>query len=207
MVEIGNILVYNKNMKNLREIIPHNISTLRKEMGLTQMDLAKKVNYSDKAVSRWEKGEVLPDIETLQQIAKTLGVPLEYLFEQHAQVGTKTRNRPSIHEILFQVLIVCVIWTVLTIMFVYSQVIYNVSYWQVFVWGVPLTALFCIYNNRKWKNKNINFAWRTVFTWSFLTAVYVQFLSQNLWLVFIIGIPIQAAIFVAYFSKFVNKGE
>lgn len=207
MVEIGNILVYNKNMKNLREIIPHNISTLRKEMGLTQMDLAKKVNYSDKAVSRWEKGEVLPDIETLQQIAKTLGVPLEYLFEQHAQVGTKTRNRPSIHEILFQVLIVCVIWTVLTIMFVYSQVIYNVSYWQVFVWGVPLTALFCIYYNRKWKNKNINFAWRTVFTWSFLTAVYVQFLSQNLWLVFIIGIPIQAAIFVAYFSKFVNKGE
>lgn len=194
-------------MKNLREIIPHNISTLRKEMGLTQMDLAKKVNYSDKAVSRWEKGEVLPDIETLQQIAKTLGVPLEYLFEQHAQVGTKTRNRPSIHEILFQVLTVCVIWTVLTIMFVYSQVIYNVSYWQVFVWGVPLTALFCIYYNRKWKNKNINFAWRTVFTWSFLTAVYVQFLSQNLWLVFIIGIPIQAAIFVAYFSKFVNKGE
>lgn len=194
-------------MRNLREIIPHNIATLRKEMGLTQIDLAKKVNYSDKAVSRWEKGEVLPDIETLQQIAKTLGVPLEYLFEQHAQVGTKTRSRPSFHETLFQFLLVCVIWTVITILFVYLQLFHGISYWQVFMWGIPITAFFCLFYNRKWKNKSINFALRTVFTWTLLAAIYVQFLSQNLWLIFIIGVPIQAAIFVAYFTNFLNKNN
>ena len=55
-------------------------------MGLTQVGLAKKINYSDKAVSRWEKGEVLPDIETLDALSKIFNVPLSYLIEEVLQL-------------------------------------------------------------------------------------------------------------------------
>ena len=72
-------------MKNIREIISTNLIALRKQSGLTQVDLAKKLKYSDKAVSRWEKGEVVPDVETLENIAKVYNVPLTYLLKEHTE--------------------------------------------------------------------------------------------------------------------------
>ena len=91
-------------MNNLREIIPNNIIKLRKAQGLTQLDLGKRVNYSDKAVSRWEKGEVLPDVETLQSISEVFNVPVSYLFEEHdeSKVQTNIVNRQK-NDIIFQI--------------------------------------------------------------------------------------------------------
>ena len=63
-------------MKNLRDIIPKNLIYLRKQHKFTQIDLAKKINYSDKAVSRWEKGEVLPDVEVLQKVCEVYDIPI-----------------------------------------------------------------------------------------------------------------------------------
>ena len=68
-------------MKNIREIVAGNLLALRKENKLTQIELAKMINFSDKAVSRWENGEVLPDLETLERVAKVYRVPLTYLME------------------------------------------------------------------------------------------------------------------------------
>ena len=55
-------------MENLKDVIRENLINLRKEHKLTQIDLAKKINYSDKAISRWENGDVLPDVEILNSI-------------------------------------------------------------------------------------------------------------------------------------------
>ena len=66
-------------MENLRRTIAENLLALRRKHKMTQQDLAGKINYSDKAVSRWENGEVLPDVETLGKIAEIYGVPLSRL--------------------------------------------------------------------------------------------------------------------------------
>ena len=55
----------------LRNQIGSNIAAYRKQAGLTQAGLAEKLNYSDKAVSKWERGEGLPDVYILAQIAQT----------------------------------------------------------------------------------------------------------------------------------------
>lgn len=55
------------------------ISELRKEKGLTQIELAKKINVSDKAISRWENGKNYPDIEMLEILGKELGVSISEL--------------------------------------------------------------------------------------------------------------------------------
>lgn len=57
-------------MKAIKEVLIENLISLRKEHKLTQLELAEKIGYSDKAVSRWEHGEVLPDVETLDKIAE-----------------------------------------------------------------------------------------------------------------------------------------
>ena len=62
--------------ERLKVQIGTNISNLRKRQGLTQAGLAEKVNYSDKAVSKWERGESVPDILTLVALAEVLGVKL-----------------------------------------------------------------------------------------------------------------------------------
>ena len=68
-------------MKNLKEIISKNIINLRKANNLTQVELSKMINYSDKAISRWEKGEVLPDIETIQTLSEVFKVPMSAILE------------------------------------------------------------------------------------------------------------------------------
>lgn len=71
---------------NKRDIISKNILSLRKKSGMTQADLADKLNYSDKAVSKWERGESLPDAEMLYNIATLFGVEIGYLFDEHDAV-------------------------------------------------------------------------------------------------------------------------
>ena len=49
--------------KDVKPIIAENLTMLRKKKGITQAELAERLDYSDKAVSRWEHGETLPDIK------------------------------------------------------------------------------------------------------------------------------------------------
>ena len=67
--------------ERLKVQIGTNISNLRKRQGLTQAGLAEKVNYSDKAVSKWERGESVPDILTLVDLAEVLGVTVDDLLQ------------------------------------------------------------------------------------------------------------------------------
>ena len=66
-------------MNDLNFIIAKNLTELRKKNGLTQAELAEKLNYSDKAVSKWEKGESLPGIEVLYKLGELYGVSLDYI--------------------------------------------------------------------------------------------------------------------------------
>ena len=188
-------------MKSLREIIPQNIVALRKKMGLTQVGLAKKVNFSDKAVSRWEKGEVLPDIETLETLSKVFNVPFSYLIEEHFETKIEKSVGLTKNEILMHALTILIIWTIATIIFVYREITYNHVMWHLFIWAIPVTAVYMLYTNRKAKNKVINLIFRTLFCWSLLTCVYFQFLELNAWLIYIVGVPVQAAIIVSFFAN------
>lgn len=65
------------------------ISSRRKELGLTQKELADKLHITDKAVSKWERGIACPDTATIPKLAQILGVSLEELmnFEKTEQPG------------------------------------------------------------------------------------------------------------------------
>lgn len=57
------------------------IVELRKEQGLTQQELANKLNITDKAVSKWERGLSYPDITSISSLASALGVDSSYLID------------------------------------------------------------------------------------------------------------------------------
>ena len=69
-------------MADLKSIIAKNIVTLRQSAKMTQSDLAEQLNYSDKAISKWERAESMPDITVLKAIADLFSVPLDYLVQE-----------------------------------------------------------------------------------------------------------------------------
>ena len=64
----------------IKETVKDNLVRLRREHKLTQLELSEKINYSDKAISRWETGEVTPDVETLAHLANLYGIPITAFF-------------------------------------------------------------------------------------------------------------------------------
>lgn len=189
-------------MKEISKIVAENIVILRKQHKLTQVEFAKKINYSGKAVSRWEKAEVVPDLETLDKISVIFSVPLASLLEEHKPEDFAPRQRSFKNQVAVQMLAVMVAWTVMTISFVYLQLTVGYSWWQAFVWAVPLSCLILLFYNNRWhKNRLAYLIEKSIFSWSLITAFYLQLISQNLYLVFIIGIPIQACLLAEYFIK------
>lgn len=187
-------------MENIKEIVAQNILNLRKINKLTQYELAEKINYSDKAVSRWEKGESLPDLETLNNIAKVFNVSISYLLEPHSYDDIPINNQ-KIAKLLIVVLSVAVVWMTSIVLFFYLGANLSHYYWQIFIWALPVSTLVLMYYNYKLGNKKYLLILDSILIWSFITAIYLHFIHLNLWLLFLIGLPIQTIIVINYLKK------
>lgn len=188
-------------MENIREIISNNITNLRKQHNMTQLDLAKKVNFSDKAVSRWEKGEVMPDVETLYMLAEIFNVPISCIIENQETLKPKLK-KPTAKEVLSQVLTICEIWTIIAVVFAYHNITRDKIWWELFVWGVPATAFFLLLLNRKRDDNISKFVYGTILVWSFLICVFLHFLSAKPWYIFVIGIPLQGMLIIRHLFNY-----
>ena len=189
-------------MENIREVVAKNLATLRKENQLTQVELAQKINFSDKAISRWEKGEVLPDIETLQKLSAVFNVPMASILEPQEE-GHKTKFvKPAKKEILSQIFLICEIWVIMSVAYAYINIARGANLWQIFLWGIPATALFLLYQNRKTNNNLLNFIYGTLFVWSFITCLYLHMIELHPWYFYILGVPIQGMLVVRYLFNY-----
>lgn len=186
-------------MENLNLIIANNIKTLRKEHNLTQAELAEKLNYSNKAISRWESGEIVPDVQTLNKISEIFNVKLSVLLEENKEGKkiSKTHRLQIGNKLAISLLSVSVVWLVATIVFVYSQVS-GVALWQAFAWAVPASCLVGIIFNSIWGRKIVNFFLITIFIWSLIACVYITVLQYNIWPIFFVGIPAQIGVILAF---------
>ena len=189
-------------MKNLKEIVSKNIIHLRKRDNLTQAELSKKINYSDKAISRWENGEVLPDLETLQNLADVFEVSLSELLEEHDEAAEQKKAIKT--EVLSQIFLVLEILTIICAAYAYVNVAYNKNFWGIFLIGVPITAVLLFFFNVK-RNKVMSFVYGTIFIWSFLTCLFLYLLPIITWYLFIIGVPIQGILIIKYLFKFKQR--
>lgn len=180
----------------IKSNIAKNISELRKANKLTQVELAEKLNYSDKAISRWERGDTLPDIDVLCQICELFGVTFEYLISSqiNTQEAMKLRKNDMANRLTITLLAISIVWFVATFIFVYSNIIFHRSAWTVFIWAVPLSCVVADLFNWKWGKKKYSLYLNSILNWSLLTAVYIQLLNYNTWLIFLLGIPIQISI-------------
>lgn len=154
-------------MEDLKKVISQNLIELRKRKKYTQADLAEILQYSDKAISKWEKGESLPDIEVLYQICNLYGVTLDYLTHEgnyEEKQDYVKKDTTVVNKIIITLLSVSLIWFMVLIVYVYAFVLNDINLWILYVWGVPASALLILIFNSIWGKRKFKFVILTVLT-------------------------------------------
>lgn len=185
-------------MDELKLIVASNISRLRALNSLTQTQLGEMLNYSDKAVSKWERGEAVPDAYVLKKLSEIFKVSVDYILTKHDEICVKpaVRDEKRRHSLVAGVAFIG-IWTLSLLIFVILFFL-NKVYWIIFAYTLPVSLVVLLVLNTVWKIKKINIIYISALLWSVLLAVYLTFLSYNIWLIFMLGIPAEAIIFLCF---------
>ena len=191
-------------MENLNLVIGKKLLYLRKRNKLTQAELAEKLNYSDKAISKWEKGESLPPVEVFYNISKLYGVSLDFIIgdETVDPQPIKNDDRKRIYLNITNLAVVSV-WFVALVLFVLFDIISHTSQWMVFAWAVPASFTVALIFDCIWHKQKGIFWLISLLIWSILLCFTLQFLTFNIWKILLVGIPVQIAIFIC--SRMVKK--
>lgn len=189
-------------MDNIKQIVAKNITDLRRTAGMTQLELAERLNYSDKAVSKWERGESLPDVAVLKQIADLFHVSMDYLVAaEHAEQidghtvyhGRELRNRRIIMGIS-----VILVWLAAAIAFVVVDIVMGSAArnWIIFLYAIPASLVVILVFTSLWFNTRWNYLIISLLMWTVLVCLHVGILllGYNVWIIYILGIPGQAII-------------
>lgn len=199
------------NDEKLKAILGSNIASYRKREKLTQAGLAEKLNYSDKAVSKWERGESMPDVLTLVQVADLFGITVDKLLtdpnslpeETGAVVGKmekaveKTLKRKA-DKLSILGLASLLVWFVALLLFVIISSLDIPKSWLAFVYAIPANAIVLLSLLSAWQDFRWNKTLISVIVWGCLLSLYMSllmFLQLNIWKLFLLGIPGQLAIF------------
>lgn len=187
-------------MKDIKGIISKNISELRQAAGMTQLELAERLNYSDKAVSKWERGESLPDISVLLEIAKLYQVTLDDLVQEERSEPRKPK-RETAHRYnrgFITGISVLLVWFIAMFCFVLISLIApEVQFqWLAFLAAVPVSCIVWLVFNSAWFDVRVNYLIVSLLMWSGLATLHISFLalSINIWLIYLLGIPGQIII-------------
>lgn len=190
-------------MRDLKSVIAKNISELRIRDNMTQSELAEKLNYSDKAVSKWERGESLPDISVLTEISEIFCVTLDSLVHSEAadmtdKSETSSAKRTKNHIIITLISVLAVL-LIATWIFSVADIspFRGKIHWLVFVYAVPVSMVVWLVFNSIWFNVKRNYLIISLLMWSALISVYLTLLLTlkiNYWQIFCVGIPAQAII-------------
>ena len=178
----------------IKNIIANNLIELRKEHKLTQAEFASKLNYTDKAISKWERAESVPSIEVLKQIADMFSITVDYLITEGDKKDKEQFVLPKenySNKITICALINSIVWLLATILYVYTLINTGVKIWEVFIWSVPICSILTSFMNRYWGKRKYSVYLTSITFWSLIISIYIQALEFNIWPIFIIGAPLQ----------------
>ena len=189
----------------LRKTVAKNIAQYRKAHHDTQLDLATKLNYSDKSVSKWERGESLPDVYILSQIAELYGVSVSALI---GEIQPPKESKPHYHMfiLLLSLALTMAVATLLFSMFMICKVDYPA--WMFFVYALPVCSIICIVFTSLWWG----ILWQGVsvsaLIWALGLSLYLSFELENVSLIFLVCAALQVLTLLwEGFRKFLQRSR
>lgn len=187
-------------LQELRHNVAQNIFYLRTMNNMTQSELGEKLNYSDKAISKWERGDGLPDAYVLCKLSEIFGVSVDYLVEAHSEQERHQITTKPIKDIK-RLISSVVLWGIFAIALLVIIVCYFATkkiFWQIAIYSLPVTFVVQIVLACVWNKGKGTFVFTSLLMWSILATIYAALFKYNLWLIFVIGIPAQVIVFLCY---------
>ena len=184
-------------MDNLKDIVSKNILYLRTKNKMTQFELGDALSYSDKAVSKWERGEAIPDVYVLKKLSALFNVPIEYLLSEHDEKELKAVEPQRANRCIISLISFLGTWTLAIIIFSILFFLGSLQ-WLVFVYALPISLIVLIVFTSIWGKKRANVFYISFVVWSILAAIYLTFQQYNWWLLFVIGLPAQIIVILSF---------
>ena len=191
-------------LSELKLISASNIIKLRTRAGLTQAELGEKLNYSDKTISKWERGEAIPDAYVLTQMAELFGVTVDYLLSSHdawespEQQEEEVQRQAERHYSINVIIAISVlgVWTMALTIFVMLW-LFDIILWQTFVVALPVSiltymVLICVFRRRK----HLQFV-IAAFVLSMFILLYFTLPMQKPWQLFLVAVPAEVIVFLS----------
>lgn len=196
-------------MEDIKSRVAKNITELRIFNNMTQLELAERLNYSDKTVSKWERAESSPDISVLVEIADLFGVTLDYLVKtesiEEVVVERKT-NETRYNRRAISYIAEGGGWIVAIFAFIITTLILGrMSFqWLYFVYALPIVLIVKLIFNSIWFNPRHNYLIISALMWSILATIHITFLyfRMDVSLIYLLGFAGQVIIVL---SSFINK--
>ncbi|MGN0819263.1 MAG: helix-turn-helix domain-containing protein [Christensenellaceae bacterium] len=194
-----------------KDIIAKNIIRYRKSKGWSQLELAEKLQYSNKNISKWERGETVPSVFTLKRLSDIFEISLDELVTPYDETAadektaasaetvnkeTKPAKKPKAgfkFKLLFLFLAIAILYAVV---FIAVSVlgflgVKSFNYWLIFLYATPLVATATMIFIRC-TLKRIDYISLSLIGWLIVVSVYLTFKTYDkIGYVFLLGLAYQ----------------
>lgn len=206
---------YDEN-ERMKKIIADNLLKYRKMAGITQVELAEKLMYSDKNISRWERGESIPEVTTLKRIADLYGVTINDFLQEEE----KDKKEPILKDekskfltekqLMIALLSVSLVWLVAIVFFFFAQnIIPETTFeaWQTFIIAIPISFIVILVFTSLWCTNLLNCIVVGFLIWSCAVCIYICVPLPAIWLIFMVAVPLQVLDILWFILRKMTKEE
>ena len=195
-------------MEELKKIVAANLTALRTAKGMTQLELGEMISYSDKAISKWERGESIPDAFVLLKLSRIFGCTVDYLLTEHGEEEKPmlTAQKSRTNHLTLSLVTIIGIWMLALLVFVVLMLA-KIVYPMIFMYAVIVSLIVLLVFSALWGKRLYNLIIISALVWSVLFAVYLNFLifSLNFWQIIVLGIPAQLIVILCFQLRRSNK--
>ncbi|MBQ8869314.1 MAG: helix-turn-helix transcriptional regulator [Oscillospiraceae bacterium] len=190
-----------KSEQEIRDIVAKNIADFRKSAGLTQSELAEKINYSDKSVSKWERGEGLPDVYVLSQIAEICSVqPGDFFLEEPKKLKSTVKRVSTKVRLVITALAVGLVLLFATILYLVLSLVGLPAHFLglAFYCAIPVSAIVLIVFTAIWFKHIWSFSAITLLIWSVAFGLWFYIKAQGILYIFAVAAALELLVILWY---------
>lgn len=195
-------------MKSPTEILAENLTYYRKAAGYTQLEIAEKFNYSDKSISKWERGDGAPDVFVLKSLADLYGITIDDFFNEEKK---RTKTSSVRRHWYITGLSVSLVWLVAATGFTVCMIASPETFpwWLFYIYAVLVSGIIATVFSTVWKKLEYQLIAVSVIIWSTCLSAYLTLQLINpmpyAFLLFIVGVPVEVLAVIWYFLKRNNR--
>ena len=198
------------DITNQQELLAKNLAYYRKASGLTQLELADKFNYSDKSVSKWERGEGFPDIFVLKSLADFYGITVDEFYQNEHKAVKVSQNKKR-KQTYLKLLSIGINWLVTVLTFFLLNTLLSrfapdapFESWLTFIYGTLTTGIILLVWEFIYHNRFLRMIAASIIIWTAALSIFLTFLvvmNLPLPLLFIVAIPLEVLEIIWYLFR------